>query len=272
MRVQPSLAKGIAALLGYLAVVFTVWAVTGVNYDEIGDSVTNVRNAVTLAIGAGAIYLVIVTTALGWWTPAMREAKRAGHAWMWLIPVLLLAGAFANLAATKWDRIDEVGPYVAWLAVGVALVGFSEELVTRGLLIVGGRGTLHEGWVWFVSSLCFGLLHVPNALFGQSVSTTVQQVVFAFVVGTSYYVTRRISGALVVTMVLHALWDFSTFIQPHSIEGMSNPPTSFGGFALYLSVPLAFVALWRILHTEGDVVEPGGDQLAPFAEASTTSA
>lgn len=38
-----------------------------------------------------------------------------------------------------------------WLAIGCAFVGFSEEFVTRGLLIVGGRGTLHEGWVWFVS-------------------------------------------------------------------------------------------------------------------------
>jgi membrane protease YdiL (CAAX protease family) len=273
MKVTPSLPKGVAVLLGYLAVVFTVWIVTDVDYDTVGDSVENVRNAITLAMAAGAIYLVVVVSVLGWWKPALHEARRAHHGWMWILPVLLGLGIVVNLALTQWGRIDdlgtELGPYVAWLLVGSLMVGFNEEMVTRGQLIVGARGTLHEGWVWFTTALCFGLLHVPNALFGQSVAATAQQVLFAFGVGTAYYVIRRISGALAVTMALHGLWDFSTFIQTHSTDRMDDPPVAIGGLFMNVAVPIALIAVWRLHHDDGDVVEPGGDQLVAFEQVAT---
>jgi hypothetical protein len=263
MRVKPSARTAILAIVGYMVVVFSVWAVTGLKYDEVGDTVENVQTGVALAIGLGAIYLVIVTTAFGWWRPAIMEPRRVGSWWMWAIPVLLLVGAVLNLVSTKWGRIDEVGTYVLWLAIGCAFVGFSEELLTRGLAIVGARGSMHEKWVWVFSGVIFGLLHLPNAFFGQSVASTATQMVFAFAIGMTYYVTRRISGTLIVTMVLHALWDFSTFIQGHSVDHLKHKPTSFGGFFLYAAVIIGIVALVKILKT-GDVVEPGGDQLAEF--------
>ena len=270
MKVKPSLLTGILVVLGYLAVVFTVWLGTGVDYDTIGDSVDNVRDAVTIAMACGALYILVVVSILGWWTPSLREPKRAHHGWMLAIPVLLLIGIVLNLAATEWGRFDELGTplgtYVAWLALGCVGVGFNEEMITRGQLIVGGRGSLHEGGVWFVSSLCFGLLHVPNAFFGQSAASTVQQVVFAFAIGTAYYVTRRVTGLLLVPMLLHGAWDFSTFIQGHSTDGMADKTVSFGSFAMYVAVPLALVAVWRLVKDDGDVVEPGADQLAPFAQ------
>ena len=266
LRVKPSLLLGILIMLGYVAVVFTVWSTTGLHYDTVGNTVSNVQKGITLAIGLGSLYLVVVTTALGWWTPALREPRRAGSRWMWSIPVVLMIGAVVNLAGTKWSRIDHVGSYVFWLALGCVFVGFSEEMVTRGLLIVGARGNLHEKWVWAVSGLCFGLLHVPNAFYGQSAKATAQQVAFAFLVGLTYYVTRRVSGTLVVTMVLHAIWDFSVFIQEHSVHNLANPPKAVGGSFMFLAIGIGIVALVKILKS-GDVVEPGGDQLAAFASA-----
>lgn len=122
--------------------------------------------------------------------------------------------------------------------------------------------------MWYVSSLRFGLIHVPNMLFGQGIGATVQQVFFAFAIGTAYYVTRRISGALVVTMLLHAMWDFSTFIQGHSVDGIADTTIPFGAFAMCIAVPITFIAVWRLNHDHGDVVEPGGDQVPPFESAA----
>jgi len=271
VRVKPSALTGVVAILGYMVVVFAVWGVTGLKYDEVGDTVESVQKGVVLAIGLGAVYLIVVTTALGWWKPAIHEPRTVGGGWMWLIPVLLLVGAVANLASTKWGEIDDVGKYALWLAIGTVFVGFSEELLTRGLAIVGGRGSMHEKWVWVFSGTIFGLLHVPNAFFGQSVRETVQQVAFAFAVGLTYYVTRRISGTLIVTMVLHAIWDYSVFIQAHSVDKLKDKPVSVGGFVLYLAVILGIFALVKILKT-GDVVEPGGDQLAEFAKVASPPA
>lgn len=266
MRVKPSAPAAIAAILGYMVVVFAVWAITDLEYDEVGDTVENVKKGIVLSIGVGALYLVVVTTALGWWKPAIHEPRRVGSRWMWLIPALLLLGAIANLASTKWGEIDGVATYALWLAIGTLLVGFSEELLTRGIAIVGGRGSMHEKWVWVFSGVIFGLLHAPNALFGQSVRDTLQQIVFAFGVGLMYYVTRRVSGTLIVTMGLHAIWDFSVFIQAHSVQDLEDQPIAGGGLVLNITIVLGIVALVKILKT-GDVVEPGGDQLAELATA-----
>jgi hypothetical protein len=145
MRVKPSALTAILAILGYMVVVFAVWGATGLKYDEVGDTVENVQKGVVLAIALGAVYLVIVTTVFGWWKPVMREPRKVGGGWMWLIPAVLLVGTIGNLAGTKWGEIDRVGAYALWLAIGTLLVGFSEELLTRGLAIVGGRGSMQSG-------------------------------------------------------------------------------------------------------------------------------
>lgn len=266
MRIKPSPLAAIAAFVGYMVVVFSTWAATGLDYDEVGDTVENVQKGVVLAIALGAIYLAAVTTLFGWWKPAIREPRKVGSGWMWVVPVLLLVGAVGNLAATKWGEIDGVASYAVWLAIGTLFVGFSEELLTRGLAIVGARGALHERWVWVFSGALFAVLHAPNALFGQSVSDTVQQMFFAFGVGLTYYVVRRLSGTLIITMGLHAIWDYSVFIQEHSVSNLTDKPVSVGGFLLYAAIVVGIVALVKILQA-GDVVEPGGDQLAAFDPA-----
>jgi hypothetical protein len=267
MRVKPTALTAIVAILGYMVVVYTVWVLTDLQYDEIGDTLENVRKGIVLSMAAGAVYLAVVTTALGWWKPAIHEPRKVGGGWMWAIPALLFVGALLNLAATKWGEIDGVATYALWLGIGTILVGFNEELLTRGIAIVGGRGSMHEKWVWVFSGAIFGLLHAPNALFGQSVPATLQQIVFAFAVGLTYYVTRRVAGTLLVTMGLHAIWDFSIFIQDHSVANLEDKTPAAGAFVLYLTVILGIVALVKILKT-GDVVEPGGDQLAAFASSS----
>lgn len=256
MRVRPTLLRGLAVLAGYLVIFFASWALAGVRYDTIGDSAANVRDAMAIALGAGSAYLVIVATALGWWGPAIREARRAGRAWMWCLPIIIVVAIALNLASTRWGRIDHLGAYLFWLVIGSVLVGFAEEFVTRGLLLVGARGSLPEVGVWFVTSLCFGLLHVPNALFGQDAGTTAFQVFFAFGLGTALYVTRRLSGTLIIAMVLHGAWDFSVFVQGHSVDGMRDAPQALGGGLVPPLILLSLVAVWFVLRGDRAVDAP----------------
>ena len=99
MRVKPSAAVAIAAIVGYLAVVFAVWLATGIKYDEVGDTVENVRKSVVLAVGLGSVYLIVVTLALGWWKPAMREPRKVQDL------ARAVATAMANRAAEGGGRI-----------------------------------------------------------------------------------------------------------------------------------------------------------------------
>lgn len=54
-----------------------------------------------------------------------------------------------NLVSVDWGSYDR-----AFFAASVVLVlvGFSEKMANRGLLVVGLRSRLVEGWVWFIST------------------------------------------------------------------------------------------------------------------------
>ena len=70
------------------------------------------------------------------------------------------------------------------------------EILTRGLLLVGFRGSASEALSWFWTSFLFGMIHALNLFFGQSLMDTMQQVVAAFLLGSALYVTRMATGAL----------------------------------------------------------------------------
>ncbi|MFK5636076.1 MULTISPECIES: CPBP family intramembrane glutamic endopeptidase [unclassified Ornithinimicrobium] len=206
VRVQPRWYIGVAVFVAYLAIVSVIWAVVGFDYDSVAESTENVRNGIVVPIGVGAVFLAGVTTYLGWWGPVMREVPRTAPRWTLLVPVGILLIALAMALSVDPDQVST--GFLLTLAAGVLLVGFSEELLTRGLTLVGFRGQVSEGWAWFASSALFALLHGINLLFGQSFAATAQQMVFAFVLGSALYVARMATGYLAAAMLLHALWDF----------------------------------------------------------------
>jgi membrane protease YdiL (CAAX protease family) len=104
--------------------------------------------------------------------------------------------------------------YVGWAVVGTALVGFSEELLTRGILVdlvqADGRGPLA---VALITSILFGLLHGANVVNGQDARTTVLQVVSTAITGLALFACLAVSGTLWLPVVVHFLFDLSLVVQ-----------------------------------------------------------
>jgi membrane protease YdiL (CAAX protease family) len=146
----------------------------------------------------------------------------------------MVVALLINLASTDWASYD--GAFFA-ASVVLILVGFTEELTTRGLLHTSLRSTLSEGWVWFLTSALFALMHLINAASGQALPATLQQVAFAFLGGTIFYIVRRTTGTLIWAMVLHGLWDFSTFAVLHGTPG------AFAGFGSIVYLGAGVLAL-----------------------------
>jgi membrane protease YdiL (CAAX protease family) len=260
VRVQPRAAVSVAVVIAYMVVVTTLWAVNDVDYETVGDSADNIVAGIVMPVGLGAILLAGATTWLGWWRPALFEHPRVGGRWLLAVPILLVASATGTLLSGDLGSLD--AGHLSWLAVGVLLVGFSEELLCRGLGLVGFRGSLSEGWAWFSSCLAFGLIHAVNALFGQSAGATGAQIALAFVAGTAFYVIRRSTGVLVWCMLLHAFWDFSSISADASgaDEGSAwlvLTPLQYVGYVL------AFVGLWRMLRPTST-----GSEAPPASQAA----
>ncbi|KAA9110403.1 CPBP family intramembrane glutamic endopeptidase [Microbacterium rhizomatis] len=241
-RVRPRVWIGVVIYLAYVAVVFGVQQIFGIPYTDFGKSGINLFLGAGLSLIVSAILLAITTTLLGWWRPALFDRHRSAHKWPIIAPFLMVVALVLNLASTDWGSYD--GAFFA-ASIVLLLVGFTEELTTRGLLIVGLRSRLSEVWVWLLTSALFGLMHLVNALTGQAIGPTVQQVGLAFGAGTIFYILRRVTGSLIWAMVLHGLWDFSTFGLGHGTPG---PFFALGGTLEIIAIVVAFIGVAFVIR------------------------
>lgn len=214
MRVIPRVWIGVGVWVGYVIVIVVVTLLSGVPFPEIGTSADSTWRGAVLDLAAGAVFLVVVASVLGWWRPALRERRRAHHKWPIFVPIIMLVGALFNLVNTDWSRFD-ASFILSLVALGV-LVGFNEELMARGLLLTGLRSRLREGWVWFITSALFGVMHLVNAILGAPLGSAISQAGLAFASGTAFYILRRVTGSLIWAMVLHGMWDVSIFASGYA--------------------------------------------------------
>ncbi|WP_420369765.1 CPBP family intramembrane glutamic endopeptidase [Curtobacterium sp. L1-20] len=205
--VPPSLLVGLAPLVVFAAV--SAWrSRPSDDYPTLGQTVESVVRSLVVPEGIAVVALALVVTGLGWWRIATTDPHRSRLRWAALAPVLILLVCLVRLPLVDWSALPV--RYFLLLAVGVLFVGCFEELLTRGVLLVGLRRRLPEFGVWIASCVLFGLLHLLNALAGAGVGATLVQVVFAASFGSTLYVARRVTGSLLLPVLLHAFWDFGS--------------------------------------------------------------
>lgn len=231
-RVRPRVRWGVLAYLAYLAVFFGVWIINGIDYLRIAESEDTLLKWYVIPLVAGTVVVSVFVTAYGWWRPALFETRPRLPGWVWILPGVMAAAAVGNLILGASEKSTLMWVY---LIVGSLLVGFNEELLTRGQLIVALRSRFGELGVWFFSTLLFAAMHLPNTLFGTGVFG-LAQVVFVFLMGSTFYLLRRVSGTLIYAMLLHALWDFSGFTANTGLTGAVGP--AIGAASLIVAVIL----------------------------------
>lgn len=237
MRFPPKPLTGIIVFLLYLAVFYGVWIINGIDYIHIGDNSDTVLKWYVAPLAAGAVLLIVAVTILGWWKPVLFDTPRNAPRWLIVAPIVMFLVPVFHLMNRNYEGTSAT---LFWLVVlGSIGVGFCEEMATRGVLLTGFRARFSEPMVWFLSSLLFGLLHLPNWAFGVG-PAAMAQVVLAFMTGTMLYLARRATGTLLVPMFLHGLWDFSQFIGKPN--GSSLPFLLTMGHAV-LAVVLVFLLL-----------------------------
>lgn len=218
-RLRPRVWLGIAAFLAYLAVFYTIWIVNGIDYARVGESEETLLKWYVTPLSGGLVIILIVVSAFGWWRPSLME-KRPFSRFALLLPAVMAFVAIVNIIFGDQSAVTPT--MWLYLVVGSLLVGFNEEVIARGQLLVALRSRFGETGVWFISTLLFSLLHLPNAFFGLG-SIAILQVFIQFGLGSVYYLARRFSGSLVPAMILHGLWDFSTFSSNVPYAGLAAP-------------------------------------------------
>lgn len=208
---QPSVWIGISLYLGYLAVFFCTWIVNRVDYNRIGESAETIKLWYALPTLFGCAFLVVAISVLGWWRMVLFDPSKSGPKWVWILPVAIAGIILNNFLGLQFSKLSF--ELLLWSGLGAVGVGFGEEMTTRGSMIVGLRSRFPESKVWLISTLLFSALHLPNVLFGLPFSAVPFQMVNTFIFGSGLYVIRRISGTLILSMILHGLWDSSMFLS-----------------------------------------------------------
>src|SRR4051812_20106543 len=100
MRVQPRLWMAFAIWLGYLILVTGVQLASGIPYTEWGDSGMNLFLGVGISLIVATVLLIVTTSLLSWWRPALFDRARSKHRWPIIAPALKAVATILTLAST----------------------------------------------------------------------------------------------------------------------------------------------------------------------------
>ena len=128
---------------------------------------------------------------------------------LWFVPLWVIASG--NL----WGGIEPhyAMPGLLFAMASMALVGFAEEVIFRGLLFKAMLDNGSKVAAIVVSSATFGIGHIVNLLNGQATVDTAAQVVFAIAVGLVFTLTFYKGGSLWPCIIAHSLIDVASVVS-----------------------------------------------------------
>ena len=219
LRVRPAVLPGVLIYLAYMAVFYAVFVLVDIDYGHIGESADTLRAWLIPPTAAGFVVAVALVSLCGWWSPALIERRKLPR-WAMFVPLLTAAVAIGNMILGNYSTVTP--SMWVYLIGGCLVVGFNEEMINRGALVVALRSRYGEGMVWLLSTAMFAVFHLPNIFFGIG-ALAVVQVFIAFGMGSVFYLARRTTGSLVPAMLLHGLWDLSAFSAHVPYSGILAP-------------------------------------------------
>lgn len=232
--------------------------VAGTGPDGI-DLLDLVKHGIAPSLAGASLFLLLVVIAFRWARDVgLTQGPQPGTMfiiWPWLL-FLVLFGVSALARGFPPTSIT------LYILANTALVGWSEEVMFRGLWLRGLQRSFGI-WVGIIgSSLIFGAMHVLNVFLTGDLHGALVQAGAAFLSGVFLAAVRLRSGSLWTGIVLHGLWDAGTFLVAASGTGAvadvaataaSGPAAALGIYgAMVMSVPLFILGLFFLRHAGRD--------------------
>ena len=243
----------------YLAVGQVVARLLGsqIDDDNVVASAASIIVGLALPIAIGGAALVLFLAKVGWLRDIFGSQPIRGRGWMWIGPVLVATAIVAHAAGTDWS--DWSAAQLAALVVFGVCVGFTEELITRGVAVKMLRDAGRpEIFVALVSSLLFALMHTVNILAGMSLSVVGVTVLYTFAFGMCMYLAMRVTGTIWAAIVLHALTDPTTILSTGGLdEAVTSQSSGASALASVATSLLIVFGVLAVLFVRGKVARPG---------------
>ena len=197
-----------------------------------------------------ALAVVVLTISLARWWPVVLHERLRVRPWVWVVAV---APVVTAVALTDYGRLATAGVTLGLtLLLGTLLIGVSEELMYRGVVLTFLRDRYREVIAAVGTTLIFGLSHITAGPLGVLASA---------VFGYLLYYMRRVSGGILVPIVVHTVYDFSIFSALTTADPAESGNASFALFLLALVLLLVMIVFHR--RAELPAREPEPAQLRP---------
>jgi membrane protease YdiL (CAAX protease family) len=257
---KPKLNTGSALLTVVLYLVFSIIAALLARIFLGGSDASSAGRVLDGVIGSGMVANLVVMAGLLYVSirvfkesrkDIFFERKPFGLSKRYYLFPLVWFGV-TLFALTQVDYASyAVGAILLVLVVSLA-IGVNEEIVTRGILLVGLRNSKVAEWLaWLITVVVFAVLHLVNVLGGGSLT-----IVFIVVTGgTLLYVSRRVFGNLFVPIGLHALYDTAFFLLTGKYAAGESLPDhvldiQLGAFLVLMVASILFLIFGRKLFKQ----------------------
>ncbi len=178
---------------------------------ENAKDVTIVTNSIIRFLG-GAVFLIIL---ISFGYAKFFQFKNIGKSMLIIIPALIISINNFPIIAFFDGRASLTEPsYRVYLfLIECFSIGFFEEIIFRGIILVILLKKLSQtkNGVFLsivLSSAIFGLMHLVNLFNGASISDTLLQIGYSFLVGMMWAIMFLKIGNLWLIMLLHATYNF----------------------------------------------------------------
>jgi membrane protease YdiL (CAAX protease family) len=227
-----------APTFGEALVVLAVWVAITLGPGLIaGEERVSIDRLVSREIGLGfvlaVVFLLLATRAFGWQGLGLQAPASGRKLVILWMPVLYILAIVAGACSVGLPPAGTI----AIVLVNTSLIGVSEELMFRGILL---RGAVARFTIWpavVLTSAIFGLVHTLNGLVTGQFLLSSLQALAASMSGFFYLAVRIRTRSLYPMIVVHALWDGSLIVLATAVGGTTREAVS----AAQLVVPVLIV-------------------------------
>ncbi len=219
---MPSLKVGLVATAIYLAVIAIGMAITVRVYDTAYGTPLMISHFWATELVLVSIVLFFIWRFFGFARAGFGPMKWS--ALVWFLPayivLFMMIVRIVPVVATGHLTPDQMR-LLGWITLTTFLIGFSEEVLFRGILLRGAMASLTVIQAMFLSTVAFSLLHAVNVFGGLPLGAMIYQLAFTFIVGFFLAPLALRLGNLWPLIIWHWLWDFALFAGDYL--GVSQP-------------------------------------------------
>jgi membrane protease YdiL (CAAX protease family) len=203
-------------------------------------------NHLVYCLSVASIFLLAAVAYTGWWREVGLQPDGTTSNFMVLIAPGLAVIVIWVVAFRR--RLPE-GTTLLLAGVNTLLVGFSEEVMFRGILFHATETFFGYAWAVAITAAVFGLMHALNGLITGKPVRAVEQAFLTILFGFWIGAVRLYLSTIYPLIIIHWLWDFGLFAAaPSKTAPADNSPAS-KIFLLPIAIAIALFAygLW-LLH------------------------